>query len=152
VLNFPLGDTRANGVTVPLNVDGDVWIVYMASGGTAHVLLDVTGYFRPSTTGTTFTPLAPVRVLDSRPGINKGLAGAFQPNVPRTLSIAGANSIPASARAITGNLTVVGQTRAGYLSITPNSTANPTTSTLNFPLADTRANGVTVPLNGQGDL
>lgn len=152
VLNFPLGDTRANGVTLPLNADGDVWIVYMASGGTAHVLLDVTGYFRPSTIGTTFTPVPPVRVLDSRPGINKGLSGAFEANKPRTLSIAGSPGISPNARAITGNLTVVGQTRAGYLSITPNSTATPTTSTLNFPLADTRANGVTVPLNGQGDL
>ena len=94
----------------------------------------------------------PVRVLDTRPGINKGLAGAFQANVPRTLSIAGANGIPANAIAITGNLTVVGQTRGGYLSITKTSTANPASSVLNFPAGDTRANGVTVPLNGTGDL
>lgn len=150
VLNFPLGDTRANGVTVPLNATGDLSIVYKASGGTTHVLLDVTGFFRVATDGTTFYERAPVRVLDSR--FEKGLSGAFQPNVPRTLSVAGANGIPAAARAITGNLTVVGQTRAGYLSITPNPTANPTTSVLNFPLGDTRANGVTVPLNSSGDL
>ena len=150
VLNFPVGDTRANGVTVPLNAAGDVSITYKASGGSAHVLLDVTGYFRTATNGTTFYDRAPVRVLDSR--FNTGLSGTFKPNIPRTLSIAGANGIPAAARAITGNLTVVGQTRAGYLSITPSPTANPTTSTLNFPLGDIRANGVTVPLNGSGDL
>jgi PKD repeat protein len=150
ILNFPAGDTRANGVTVPLNGTGDISIVYMASGGSTHVLLDVTGYFRVATDGTTFYEKTPVRVLDSRVGT--GLSGAFVPSVPRTLSIAGANNIPAAARAITGNLTVVGQTRAGYLSITPNPTATPTTSTLNFPVGDTRANGVTVPLNGTGDL
>ena len=149
ILNFPVGDIRANGVTVPLNA-GKLSIVYKASTGSTHVLLDVTGYFRVATDGTTFYERAPVRVLDSRFGT--GLSGAFQANTPRTLSVAGANGIPAAARAITGNLTVVGQTRAGYLSITPNPTANPTTSTLNFPLGDTRANGVTVPLNGSGDL
>ena len=72
--------------------------------------------------------------------------------MPRTLSIAGANGIPANTVAITGNLTVVGQTRGGYLSITKTSTANPASSVLNFPAGDTRANGVTVPLNGTGDL
>jgi hypothetical protein len=137
-------------VTVPLNGSGDIWIVYKASGGSAHVLLDITGYFRETTSGKTFFDLAPVRILDSR--VNKGLSGVFQPNVPRRLDVAGTNGIPANAEAITGNLTVVGQTRAGYLSITPNSTANPTTSMLNFPLGDVRANGVTVPLNGSGNL
>jgi PKD repeat protein len=151
-LNFPLGDTRANGVTVPLNVDGDLSITYGAgSPGTTHVILDVTGYFRESAAGTSYSTLDPKRVLDTRPG-GTGLAGAFVASVPRTLSIADANGIPAAARAITANLTVVGQSRAGFLSITPTSQANPTTSSLNFPLGDTRANGVTVPLNGSGDL
>ena len=56
------------------------------------------------------------------------------------------------AKAITGNLTVTGQTRAGYASITPDPDNAPATSTINFPLGDTRANGVTVPLNGSGDM
>ena len=103
----------------------------------------------PETVYTAMTP--PRRVLNSRPG-GVGLAGTFKPNVPRTLSIAGANGIPADAVAITGNLTVVGQTRAGYLAITPNPMVNPPTSSLNFPVGDIRANGVTVPLNGNGDL
>jgi PKD repeat protein len=149
ILNFPVGDIRANGVTVPLNA-GKLSIVYKASSGSTHVVLDVTGYFQVATNGTTFYEKAPVRVLDSRVGT--GLAGAFLPNVPRTLHVAGTHGIPAAARAITGNLTVVGQTRAGYLSITPNSTATPPTSTINFPVGDIRANGVTVPLNGTGDL
>jgi hypothetical protein len=44
--------------------------------------------------------------------------------------------------AITGNLTVTGQSRGGYVSVTPTPTANPTTSTINFPSGDVRANGV----------
>ena len=151
VLNFPVGDNRANGVTVPLNGSGDIAIVYKSSSGaTAHVLLDVTGYFRESTSGASFFPVTPARILDTRS--DKGLANAFQANVPRTLSVAGANGIPGDAVAITGNLTVVTQSKSGYLSITKTPTATPTTSVLNFPVGDDRANGVTVPLNGSGDL
>ena len=57
--------------------------------------------------------------------------------------------MPASAQAITGNLTVVGQTGAGYVSVTPAApTADPTTSTLNFPVGDVRANGLSPPGTG----
>ena len=58
--------------------------------------------------------------------------------------------VPANATAIAGNLTVVGQTRAGYVSMTQTATNTPTTSTLNFPVGDIRANGVTGPLSGAG--
>ena len=150
-LNFPVGDNRANGVTIPLNATGDIWTVYKGSGS-AHILLDVTGYFRAASGGTSYFTLANKRVLDTRPGISIGLSGAFVANQPRMLSVAGANTIPATAKAITGNLTVVGQTKAGYLSITTTSQINPSTSILNFPLGDTRANGVTVPLNATGDI
>jgi hypothetical protein len=44
------------------------------------------------------------------------------------------------------------QTSAGYLYLGPNATDNPTSSTLNFPLGDDRANGVTVALSGVGTL
>ena len=46
VLNFPLGDTRANGLTLPLNTGGRSWFVYKASPGkTTHLILDLSGYF-----------------------------------------------------------------------------------------------------------
>ena len=54
--------------------------------------------------------------------------------------------------AIIGNVTVVGQTKAGYVSVTPTAQANPTTSTINFPLGDIRANNFTVQLSGTGSL
>ncbi len=151
-LNFPVNDIRANGVTVPLNPSGDISIVYTApAGATAHVLLDVTGYFRATDSAASFFALDPKRILDSRTGV--GLpAGAFQANVPKTLSVAAANGIPADAQAITGNLTVVNQTKSGFVSITKTPIANPTTSNLNFPTGDIRANGVTVPLNASGDI
>jgi hypothetical protein len=152
-INFPLGDNRANNITIPLAGNGKLSAVFKAPAGkTTHLIVDITGYFREGDEDGTYSSITPVRALDTRPGIGIGLVGTFAPNVPRKVTIAGTHEIPADATAITGNLTVVGQTRAGYLSITKTKVANPTTSTLNFPLGDTRANGVSVPLNANGAL
>ena len=116
-VNFPLGDTRANNLTVPLAPNGKLAAVYKAQAGkTTHLIVDITGYFLPGDEDATYAPITPVRALDSRFGI--GLAGTFADGVPRQLNITGLAAIPADATAITGNLTVVGQTRAGYISIT----------------------------------
>jgi hypothetical protein len=45
-MNFPVGDIRGNGVTVPLNGTTDLSFVYKAAtGAKTHLILDVTGYF-----------------------------------------------------------------------------------------------------------
>jgi hypothetical protein len=46
---------------------------------------------------------------------------------------------------------VTGQTAGGYVSVTPDPTASPPTSTINFPLGDTLANGLVAPLSGTGN-
>ena len=102
------------------------------------------------TAGATYVPVTPVRLLDSRPGFSIGLSGAFQANVPRTVDIAGRLGIPDDAVAITGNITIVGQTVAGYAAVTPNPNANPPTASLNFPLKDNRGNNITSPLGSTG--
>jgi hypothetical protein len=79
-----------------------------------------------------------------------GLNGTFKSSTPRTLKIDGRRGIPGDATAITGNLTIVGQTGSGYVSITTAPEAVPTTSTLNAPVGDVRANGVTVPIASNG--
>ena len=152
-INFPLGDTRANNVTVPLSTTGMLSATFKAPGGkTTDVIFDVTGYFKAGDADGTYHAMDPVRFLDSRPGIGIGLSGRFASSVPRMLSVAGTRGVPADAVAITGNLTVVHQTKAGYVSVTKTSNVNPATSTINFPAGDTRANGVSVPLNATGDL
>lgn len=150
-LNFPLGDTRANNVTTPLSNDGKVSIVYKAAAGKrTHVLLDVTGYFLENNAGATYHALTPVRLLDSR--FANGLTGAFPAHTVRTFDVAGRGGVPAAAKAVTGNLTVVSQTAAGYVTLGPVLADNPSTSTINFPAGDTRANGITVRLATDGSL
>jgi hypothetical protein len=97
-----------------------------------------------------YLPLIPSRILDSRTGI--GLAGAFSSHAARTFGITGHGGVPTEATAVTGNLTVTGQTGLGYLFMGPVATNNPTSSTLNFPRADDRANGVTVAIGTGGTL
>ena len=65
-----------------------------------------------------------------------------------------ASGVPADAVAVTGNVTVVGQKRAGFVTVAPALTTGvqPPTSTLNFLLGDIRANGVTGALGAGGTL
>jgi hypothetical protein len=148
-LNFPVGDDRANGVTVALGAGGILSVTFVAPapGPTTHVLFDVTGYFTTDASGSTYVPLTPTRILDTRNGT--GLSGPFSSHVARTFNVIG-GVVPVNAMAVTGNLTVTGQTSPGYLYIGPTAMNNPTSSTLNFPVGDDRANGVTVALNPPG--
>jgi uncharacterized membrane protein YoaK (UPF0700 family) len=153
-LNFPIGDDRANAVTVALGAGGTLSATYAAStpGQTAQVIFDVTGYFTPDGSGAKYVPLTPARVLDSRDGYWIGLGGAFSSHVARTFAVSGHGGVPSNATAVTGNLTVTGQTAAGFLYIGPNAMNNPTSSTLNFPTGDDRANAVTVALGAGGTI
>jgi hypothetical protein len=152
-INFPAGDTRANGVTVPLSVDGKLSAVYKSSGGSTNLILDVTGFYLDDLNGARFVPLTPGRRMDTRfAAPQEGLGGPFSANIARTLVIEPYQGVPANATAVTGNLTVVGQQRAGYVSMTTTANNNPATSTINFPLGDIRANGVTGPLSGPGSV
>jgi hypothetical protein len=151
-LNFPVGDDRANGVAVALG-SGSLSITFASpvAGATAHVIFDVTGYFTADGSGDAFVPLTPTRILDSRGG--PGLLGAFSSHSPRLLQVGGQGGVPASgASAITANLTVTQQTGIGYLYIGPSAMADPTSSSLNFPLGDDRANLVAVALTSGGTV
>src|SRR5450756_493362 len=106
--------------------------------------------FTPVTFGTRFVPRTPARLLDTRSG--NGLSGTFSSHVDRTFGVAGRGGVPANAVAVTGTLTVTAQTAGGYLFLGPGATNNPTSSTLNFPVRDDRANGVTVALGAGGTL
>jgi hypothetical protein len=151
-LNFPVGDDRANGVTVALSGGGTLSATFVSNNlaATAHIIFDVTGYFVPDTSGATYVALAPTRLLDSRAA--NGLNGPFSSQVARTFQVTGRGGVPANAVAVTGNLTVTQQSALGFIYLGPDATNNPTSSTLNFPVGDDRANGVTVALSGGGTL
>jgi hypothetical protein len=148
-INFPARDTRANNITVTLG-SGNLSVLFVGTNrATADVFIDVTGYFAPGFAGATYVSVAPTRVLDSRNGTRLGLTSSLASGVPGTFHVTGA---PTSAIAITGNLTEVNASSAGYLSLTTTPISAPTTSTINFPTRDIRANGVTMSLGAGGSL
>ena len=149
-LNFPAGDTRANAVTVALDGVNLSAVYKSTAGATTNLILDVTGYFVRDTAGDTYKEFPPARVLDTRLGT--GLSGKFVNSSPRSFQVRGVGGVPSGAVAVTGNLTVTGQTNAGYVTLGPTVSSTPSFSTLNFPKGDVRANAVTVGLDGSGQL
>jgi hypothetical protein len=152
-LNFPTKDDRANSVTVALSGDGKLYVTYAApvrDTPATHVIFDVTGYFTPDDTGSRFVSLAPSRILDTRYGT--GGLPVFHSHVSQAFSAWGPGGIPSLATAVTGNLTVTQQSMLGFLFVGPAAANDPTTSTLNFPVTDDRANAVTVALSADGKL
>ncbi len=154
VLNVPAGDTRANGVTVPLGPGGTLVVLFGGAqpGSTVQVLFDVTGYFVPGSSGARYVPLRPARVLDTRTAT--GLAGASAAGTPRTFQVSGCGGVAANAVAITGTITVTAQTAGGWVFLGPVALPQEsvTSSTINFPVGDDRANAVTVALGSGGTL
>jgi spore germination protein YaaH len=147
-LNFPLRDTRANNVTVPLS-GGKLQVEYVGKAKTtAQFIFDVTGYFVPGLSGATFVPLTPGRVVDSR--IALGFKGPLKTGGTAPFAVSGQVLVHPIAVAVVGNLTVTGQTSAGWLSAGPAKSSS--TSTLNFPVGDNRANGFVSLLGPGGSL
>jgi hypothetical protein len=141
--------TISGGATCNLNVCTSsapgtytVTATYGTATGTATMTV--------TSTGATYVPLTPARILDTRLGI--GLNNHFRSHLARTFQVTGHGGVPANATAITGNLTVTHQTTRGFLYIGPTPTDFPGSSTLNFPIADDRANGVDVALGAGGTL
>jgi GH25 family lysozyme M1 (1,4-beta-N-acetylmuramidase) len=109
----------------------------------------------PSMIGATYFAVTPNRLVDSRSHL--GLSSILKAGVAGTFQVTGRSTdpdlnIPTGAIAVTGNLTVTDQSAPGYLALTTVATKAPKTSTLNFPLGDSRANGVTIPLGTGGTL
>jgi hypothetical protein len=152
-LNFPVRDDRANAVTVALGPGGVLWVTYAAPtlGPTAQVIFDVTGYFTPDSSGAKYVPLSPARLLDTRNGTG-GLPLFHSHSAQQFQVTSGGGVVPVSATAVTGNLTVTQQSAAGFLYVGPDPANNPTSSTLNFPTNDDRANSATVALSTSGTL
>lgn len=81
-----------------------------------------------------------------------GQGPALASGVPRIVTVTGGTcGIPATARAIAGNVTSIGPTGAGNLSLYAGDGAPPPTSALNFSSGQTRGNNGVFPLAGSGN-
>jgi hypothetical protein len=106
-----------------------------------------------------FVPVNPVRVVDTRHGV--GLAAplvALQPQVVKVTGVVTTTSgtatvVPTGATGVVANVTTVDPTAAGFVSVRPgDATGAPTTSSVNFIAGQTVANVITVQLPSTGDF
>ena len=146
-INFVTGQTVANSVLAPLTDDGRLCIYVR---GSAHLLVDVSGYF-PSGTG--FATVAPTRMLDTRSGIG-GYEGRVVDDVVE-FTVAGRGGLPdEGVAAVALNLTVDGTTTGafpGFATVFPCGD-RPDASNINFAAASTVANAVTAPVSSTGTI
>lgn len=116
----------SNLAFVKLGTNGAIDL-YTNTGAT-HLIVDVVGWFRPST-GDRFLPVNPARLFDSRSG------SAFGPGDTQFAPVAGSSGIPADASSVVLNATSTQASSAGgFLTVRAKGTPlpNPLTSNLNY--------------------
>jgi hypothetical protein len=148
-----------DGTSIPAYPDGpgSVWAKVRYSGA-ASSWRKIAGF---DTAGALHV-ISPVRVYDSRkPSASSGL---LTNGATRTVSVANAldinsgavtvaNQIPAGARAVVGNLTVIASVGGGFLFVAPGGTTSATASTINWASSPSvTANGFTCALNDTRQL
>ncbi len=149
-INANAHDVVPNLVTSPLGNDGAAMLA--VSNGTAHLAVDLVGYYAPDATGG-FHPVAPFRALDTRPSATQ-TDRVLGPEGTVTVDIAAALGVPgASVDAVALNVTAVSPTVGGYLTVVPAGTSPlPAVSNLNFGPFQTVPNAVTVGTDGGGRI
>jgi len=94
----------------------------------------------------TYTPVTPTRICDTRAGNPSNLTGdaaqcngtddageRLSPDTPLTVDVGGEFTVPSNATAAVVNVTAVGGSGPGYVTVYPAGDAVPTASNVNFP-------------------
>jgi subtilisin family serine protease len=100
---------------------------------------------------TDFYTVAPCRVVDTRNPNGPNGGPSLSGGSPRAFPVAGICGVPASARAVSVNITVVNPSGAGHLTLYPGDQPAPTASTINFRAAQTQANNAILRLSVDGN-
>ncbi|MHB8264005.1 MAG: hypothetical protein ACYDGY_09730 [Acidimicrobiales bacterium] len=168
-VNFYKAISSANSVTVEVGSTGKVCI-YNSAATATNVVVDVNGYF--SSTGDTLTPSSPVRICDTRSllalggtrgDVASGVSGqcanggvSLNPSAsssdPMTLQVTGIGGIPATAKAVVANVTVVDTTGNGYLQVFSAGATRPSTSNIDWAKGQVRSNMATSALSSSGQI
>ena len=152
-VNFVPGQTVPNMVIVRVGANGQVALFNNA--GTAHLVVDVLGWFP---VGASFTGLTPARLLETRAGLTTVDGqflggGAVGHDSSLAVQIAGRGGVPATgAGAVALNITVTNPTAAGFLTAFGTGQERPTASNLNFVPGATVANLALVSVGESGRI
>jgi subtilase family serine protease len=171
-LNWTKGNTVPNLVVVPLKSDGAVDFANN-SPGTVQFIADLEGYYTTSTsvnsvTSSSYTPISPLRALDTRSGGNGVAKAKIAALTGVSLQLGGATitpvgggtavAIPSGITGVAMNVTITNATGGGFLTVFPTETASgsavtlPNVSNLNFAAGETVPNMVMVPVGKDGKV
>jgi hypothetical protein len=130
-VNYVKGQDIPNFVIAKPGVGGKVCVF---SSAPVDVIVDLSGYFAA---GTGFTATAaPVRFLDSRESTR------IAAGTSKELTVAGDKGIPATAKAMAMNVTAVGASADGFMTVYPCGEPVPLASNLNYSKGHDIANSV----------
>jgi hypothetical protein len=151
-LNPAAGRVRPNLVIAPVSTSGSVCFFTNVD---VDLVVDVVGYTSTSAT-TRLTPTTPFRFTDTRdlfrPEVHAGQAGTrLAGGQVLMIPMAGQRGIPANAKAISANLTVVDATQSGFLTAWPCGEM-PTVSNVNYEPGAPVANAAKLPLSSTGAI
>jgi len=151
-LNSLDGRIKSNAAIVPAGTGGSISV--FASNAT-DVVLDINGYFVPSTVSTAlaFYPITPCRIADTRnataPLGGPSLVGGSSRTFPILSSTCG---LPAAAQAYSLNFAAVPPGPLGYLTAWPTGQTMPLAASLNALTGTVTANAVIVPAGTSGSI
>ena len=151
-LNYVAGQTIPNLVIAKLGANGQISL-YNAAGST-DVVADVTGWYDDGTssTGSTFHPVTPSRILDTRYG-NGAPTAPLGTGVTMNLQVTGSGGVPSTGvSAVVVNVTVTGTTAPSWLTVWPAGEARPMAASLNYVAGQTIPNLVTAKLGTNGQI
>lgn len=149
-LNPAPGSETPAAVVVAVG-DGDS-VSIRSSGGSVHVVVDLSGWYVPGEPGDVpagaFHAVAPHRLLDTRS------TSAVGPGEARPLTVAGAGVVPAPGTAVVLNVTATGATAGTNIRVYPKTPggAVPRASNVNVRAGRTLANTVVAQVGADGQV
>jgi hypothetical protein len=160
--------TSANMIYAPNQILTNAFTVGLSGAGEFRIfaerqieaIVDISGYFAPPSPGGLFfhSLPRPVRLLDTRAGqgncdsVNSPISAGTNLVVQGRGACEGL-TIPATAQAIAGNVTVINpNAQAGFITLYPNGVPQPLAANMVYSPGQLLANAFTVSLNGSGQF
>lgn len=155
-LNFSAAENISNLAIVQVSPSQQIKVTVGGSGNpSTHVIVDVVGWYASSTgtTGGSFTPVTPVRAIDTRDGGGSPKTAGSTTEV----QVAGITGVPSNqptpaVAAVAVNLTAVTPSAAGWLKAWGSGSTAPSTSVLNHQPGETIAAFAIVAVGADGKI
>ena len=149
-LNPTAGITAPNMVVVKVGAGGKVSL--FNSDGSTQLVADIAGYYTDTGAGSTFAPLAPARVLDTRDGTGSRV-GAVTGGESIDVQVTGLLGVPSTGvTAVMLNVIAVAPSNTSFVTAYPTGPSRPLASSLNPTAGITAPNMVLVKVGAGGKV